>query len=84
MVVDGLESDAIGRSAANEPFGPAVVDLAVCMAVSDCLLNVGAIQTALATTELGVLRPDESLDPHRRSLLGHVSCILPAAPVSPA
>lgn len=70
MVVEG---NAIGRSAANEPFGPAVVDLAVGVAVFDRLLDIEATQTALATTELGVRGPDEALDLHRRSLLGHAS-----------
>jgi hypothetical protein len=65
VVVDRLEGDALGSPPAYEPFGAAVVDLALGMVLHDRPLDIGCIEPTLPETIFGMLSPNEALDSHR-------------------
>lgn len=64
MVVDRLESHSAGRHFAYEPFGAAVIDLALGMAILDCVLDIGCVESALPNPIFSVLGPYKALDLH--------------------
>lgn len=64
VVVNRLERRSIGRLAGHEPFGAAVVGLAVDVPDADRLLDVRSAEATLAKPHLGMIGPDEALDLH--------------------
>lgn len=79
MVIDGLKSRAIGGLTAYQPFCAAIIDPSIKVAVPNGLLNFGRLKSSVTQAHLGVLGPDEALNPHHRILLAdagvHHACI---------
>jgi len=68
MVVDHSKPPSVRARAVDPPIRIATINLAVLMSVADDVLDLKAAQASVAQAKLSVVRPNEALDLHGRSL----------------
>lgn len=78
MVVDDLEASPVSQQTIDQPVRMAAVDLTVGVAVTNRTLQFGAVDQTLGTPILGVGRPYEAFDGHRRRSYAALGTVLSA------
>jgi hypothetical protein len=78
VVVDDDEVSPICKQAIDQPVSTAAIDLAAGVAVADRALQLEAIEQSFAAPILGVGRPDEAFDGHRRRSYAALGTVLSA------
>jgi hypothetical protein len=67
MVVHDLEVSPVIEDAIDSPIRAAAVDLTIAVSLTDRALDLATREAPFAEAFLGVIRPDEAFDGHRRS-----------------